>query len=102
MIQVIQDKLDEIKLLCKNHRVKSFFLFGSGAKGNYNQHSDLDFLVQFAEDISLMDYADKYFSLLEGLELITGKRVDLVTEKSLKNPILIEEIHRTKEFLYAG
>jgi hypothetical protein len=102
MIQVIQDKLDEIKLLCKNHRVKSFFLFGSGAKGNYNQHSDLDFLVQFAEDISLMDYADNYFSLLEGLELITGKRVDLVTEKSLKNPILIEEIHRTKEFLYAG
>lgn len=102
MIQVIQDRLDDIKLLCKNHRVKSFFLFGSGAKGNYNQHSDLDFLVQFAEDISLMDYADNYFSLLEGLELITGKRVDLLTEKSLKNPILIEEINRTKEFLYAG
>ncbi|MCF8407681.1 MAG: hypothetical protein K9G36_01800 [Crocinitomicaceae bacterium] len=49
-----------------------------------------------------MDYADNYFEFLKQLEILTGKKVDLVSKKSLKNPILIEEIERSKVEIFAA
>jgi predicted nucleotidyltransferase len=82
--------------------VKSIALFGSAAKDSMNENSDIDFLVQFSEEIEVLDYADNYFSFLEKLENLMGKKIDLVSKKSLKNPILIEEIDRSKVDLYAA
>ena len=94
--------MDQIITLCKEYKVESFALFGSTAKDLIHADSDLDFLVQFSEDIDVLDYAENYFSFLEKLEELTGKKVDLVSTKSLKNPILKEEIERTKINLYAA
>ena len=102
MIKLIEDKLNDIIALCKVHRVKSIALFGSSAKGLMHENSDIDFLVQFSDEIDVLDYADNYFSFLEKLETLLGKKVDLVSKKSLKNPILIEEIERSKVDLYAA
>lgn len=102
MIQIVEDRLNEIIALCKVHKVKSIALFGSAAKDVMNEKSDIDFLVQFSEEIKVLDYADNYFSFLEKLENLTGKKIDLVSKKSLKNPILIEEIDRSKVVLYAA
>ncbi len=66
------------------------------------ENSDIDFLVQFSDKIEVLDYADNYFSFLEKLENLMGKKNDLVSKKSLKNPILIEEIDRSKIDLYAA
>jgi predicted nucleotidyltransferase len=41
-------------------------------------------------------YADDYFTLADALENLLKKSVDLVTEKTLKNPYLIENINRHK------
>lgn len=82
------------------HRVKSIALFGSAAKDSMHENSDIDFLVQFSDEIDVLDYADNYFSFLEKLENLIGKKVDLVSKKSLKNPVLIEEIDRSKVDLY--
>jgi predicted nucleotidyltransferase len=102
MIKLIQDKLDEIIVLCKTHHVQSFSLFGSAAHDTMHENSDIDFLVQFSEDLEVLDYADNYFSLLEKLECLMGTKVDLVSRKSLKNPILIHEIERSKVNVYAA
>ena len=102
MIGLIENNLNTIFKLCEEHSVKSLALFGSAAKNNMNDTSDIDFLVSFSEDLPLIDYADNYFSLLENLEQTLGKKVDLVVEKSLKNPILKEEIYHTKIDLYAA
>lgn len=102
MIKIIEDRLNEIIALCKLHNVKSIALFGSAAKDSMNENSDIDFLVQFSEEIEVLDYADNYFSFLENLENLMGKKIDLVSKKSLKNPILIEEIDRSKVDLYAA
>jgi predicted nucleotidyltransferase len=102
MIKQIEEIMDQIITLCKEHKVESFALFGSAAKDLMQKDSDLDFLVQFSEDIDVLDYAENYFSFLEKLEELTGKKVDLVSVKSLKNPILKEEIERTKIHLYAA
>lgn len=98
----IEEILSDIIELCKAHHVVSISLFGSAAKGEDNLNSDIDFLVQFSKNVSVLDYAENYFSLLEKLEKLVGKRVDLVSIKSLKNPILIREIESTKIDLYAA
>jgi hypothetical protein len=102
MIKLIEDRLMEISALCQEHNVQSMSLFGSAAKGTAKENSDLDFLIQFSDDIELLDYADNYFSLLEKLEKLMGKKIDLVSKKSLKNPVLIKEIDRSKIDLYAA
>ena len=102
MIKLIEDRLTEIISLCKSHNVISISLFGSAVKGTMRFDSDVDFLVQFSEAIDVLDYADNYFSLLENLEKILSKKVDLISVKSLKNQILIDDIERSKVFLYAA
>lgn len=102
MNSLIENKLPEIISLCKLHHVKSISIFGSAAKNTMHENSDIDFLVQFSDEIDLLQYADNYFRLLENLEKLTGKKIDLVTRKSLKNPILIQEIEQSKIDLYAA
>jgi len=102
MIKIIEDKLTTIIDLCKSHNVLSIALFGSAAKNNMTETSDIDFLVQFSEEIDVLNYADNYFSFLEKLENLIGRKIDLVSKKSLKNPILISEINRFKIDLYAA
>ena len=102
MDELIQNKLDEIISVCKEHGVQSIALFGSAAKGTIHQESDIDFLVKFSDDIDVLNYADNYFSLLEKLEKMLNRKVDLVSVKSLKNPVLKEEIYQSKVDLYAA
>ena len=102
MIDIIKNNMEDIISLCKKHRVKSISLFGSAAKNTMQEESDIDLLVQFSEDIDVLDYADNYFSLLERLENFIERKVDLVSVKSLKNPVLKEEIYSSKVDLYAA
>jgi len=102
MIKIVEDKIEQIIALSKLHRVTSIALFGSAAKETMNEDSDIDFLVQFSEDLYLLDYADNYFFFLEKLEALMGRKIDLVTKKSLRNRVLIEEIEKSKVELYAA
>lgn len=102
MNKLISDSVDKIIALCEKHKVISFSLFGSAARDTMTENSDIDFLVSFSEDLEVLEYADNYFSLLDGLETIIGKKIDLVSVKSLKNPILKEAIYSSKIDLYAA
>ncbi len=102
MIKIVEEKIEQIIALSKLHCVTSIALFGSAAKETMNEDSDIDFLVQFSDDLYLLDYADNYFFFLEKLEALMGRKIDLVTQKSLRNSVLIEEIEKTKVELYAA
>lgn len=102
MNDLIQDKLGVIIFACKNHHVETIALFGSAAKNAMHKESDIDLLVEFSEDIDVLEYADNYFSLLDQLQEILNRKVDLVSGKSLNNPILKEEIYRSKVDLYTA
>lgn len=102
MIKQIEKILPQIITLCQEHEVEYMALFGSAAKNDMHENSDVDFLIQFSDEIDVLDYADNYFSLKEKMETLIGKKIDLISKKSLKNPILIEEIDRSKIDLYAA
>ena len=88
--------INQLKSLCTEYKVDRVHLFGSQATNSYTEKSDIDLLVKFSDSINVLDYADNYFGLLEKLEYLFKKKIDLVSERSLKNPILISEINKTK------
>lgn len=102
MIKAVENNLGEIRSLCKSHNVEEISLFGSATTERFEEDSDLDFLVRFSNSIELLDYADNYFDLLEQLQKLFNRHIDLVSERSLKNPILIQEIKKSKISLYGS
>lgn len=47
MIKIEESKLEQIKDLCKNNKVKSLFAFGSVTRNDFHDLSDIDLLVDF-------------------------------------------------------
>ena len=91
----------ELAELCRSHHVLSLALFGSAARGDFDaQRSDFDFLVEF-EELPPVQYADAYFGLLESLERLMGRPVDLVVATAIKNPYFRQSVEQTKTLLYA-
>lgn len=80
--------------------METLYLFGSAVRGQFDPtRSDFDFLITL-EDQSPGDYADNYLGLGEALETLLGRQVDLVTERSVRNPYLRETILNSRELLY--
>lgn len=76
-----------IKKILKKEGVKKAGIFGSYVRGEATQESDIDILVEFKKKISLFDLVG-----IEGkLNQATGKKVELVTYKSL-NPLIKETV----------
>jgi uncharacterized protein len=70
----------------KKNGIKKAGIFGSYARGEQGKKSDIDIVIQPTKD---MGFA--FFGLALELEEKTGKRVDLVTYKSL-HPMIKEQI----------
>ncbi|MCW5908271.1 MAG: nucleotidyltransferase family protein [Chitinophagales bacterium] len=98
-MNIIEKHRKEIEALCEKHKVDSLFLFGSFAKGEETETSDVDLLVNFGE-VDLLTYADNYFDLFEALEKLLGRKVDLISEKAITNPYLIKSINRNRIKVY--
>lgn len=102
MIGEITERSAAIEGLCRRFRVRRLELFGSAAAGRFNpQSSDLDFLVEF-DALRTDEYADAYFGLLEELQNLFKRDVDLVVSASVQNPYLRESIERSRTLLYAA
>jgi uncharacterized protein len=96
MEKIVEQHLPEIKQLMLEHGVERAYLFGSAARGTMKAESDVDFIIKFPETMHFTTYADNYFALAEKLELLLKRSVDLVTEKTLKNPYLLQVINQSK------
>ncbi len=99
MINARKTELDEA---CRRYGVAKLEVFGSSAVGTFDPNrSDLDFLVSFTEEARPKAF-DNYFGLHERLEELFGRRVDLLTERSVKNPILKRSIDAQRQLIYAA
>lgn len=94
MIPEIKKNLDKIIETCKQMQVKSLYLFGSAARSNdYTEESDIDFLYSmFMDEKGLPVSNYDYFDLLFKLEEIIGRKVDLVSEKGIRNKYFLKSI----------
>ena len=98
-MELINQHIKELKKLCDNYYVSKLYVFGSIAKGDFNDESDIDFLVRFS-GVNPLDYFDNYLDFKENLEQLYSRKVDLVEIQTIKNPILKKSIDRNKILLY--
>jgi predicted nucleotidyltransferase len=96
---IIDRNIEDLKRLCTMYNVEKMYLFGSVLNSNFNNESDIDILVKF-KSIELSKYFDNYMDFKENLEKLFGRKVDIVEEQTLRNPILINSINKSKELIY--
>ena len=81
--EIIADKKTQILALATKHGAFNIRIFGSVANGTADESSDIDFLVDMEKGRSLLDLG----GLLMDLQELLGRKVDVVTEKGLRERI---------------
>lgn len=81
--------------LCRKNDVKKLYVFGSVARGEATEESDVDMLVEFSKRKSLLDLV----ALDRQLTMVLGRKIDLLTEAAI-NPYLREGILRDLRVVY--
>jgi predicted nucleotidyltransferase len=101
---MISDKVDfksnEFIALCKSHKVKELYAFGSVVNGNFTEQSDIDLIVEIDES-NPINKGKLILSLYNKFEKLFNKKVDLLTSNSIRNPYLKESIDNTKKLIYS-
>lgn len=101
MVAITEQNREALVQLCRQYRVQTLYLFGSATSGQFDVgRSDLDFLVRFVDREPSGEYTDRYLGFAEDLERLFCRRVDLVTEQSIRNPYLRREIESTRQLVY--
>lgn len=77
--ELLKEKRDEILRIAAKHGARNVRIFGSMVRGEAGKESDVDFLVEFEPDRSLLDHA----ALVLDLQELLGRKVDVVTEGGL-------------------
>lgn len=100
-LNLLLEKRTELLDLCLKHQIEKLYVFGSALGNTFSKNSDFDFLIRF-KNIPFDQYTDHYFELHEDLERLLGRKIDLLTENSLRNKFLREKILSSRLLLYAA
>lgn len=76
---VLNEKREEILQIAARHGARNVRIFGSVARGEADEASDIDFLVDMESDRSLLDLS----ALLADLRELLERKVDVVSEGGL-------------------
>lgn len=99
VVEIVERKKSEIADLCRKHRVRALWIFGSATTDAWDpETSDIDFLVDLGEYDAQVHR--RFFGLLHDLEDLTSRAVDLLTVNAIENPYFRDEIDATKVLLY--
>jgi uncharacterized protein len=85
---------EKIIEICKRNDISYCALFGSFARGEATEESDIDLLVKFSKPIGW-----KFYGIAEDLQEVLGKKVDLATENML-NKYIRESVLRDVKVIY--
>jgi hypothetical protein len=99
MIALIEDNRPRVEQACREFGVERLDVFGSAASGRFREAaSDLDFIADFGR--MQPGIADRYLGFAEALERIFGRHVDVLTERSIRNPIFRRAVERDRQRVY--
>ncbi len=87
--------MNKIIEICRQHDVSWLGVFGSVARGDATEESDVDLLVRFTKPISLLSHIAVEDRLADAL----GRKVDLVTEDAL-SPYIRDQVMRDLKVIY--
>ncbi len=91
----LQPKLEKLRELCRENEIEMLGVFGSVARGEDTEESDVDLLVKLGKPTGLIGFIqleDKFVEVLE-------RKVDLATEDSL-HPLIRQNVMSDLKVLY--
>lgn len=103
---IIRDEIlkreTDFSILCKNHKVRYLYAFGSSTTDEFNEiTSDIDLLVE-VDVPDPIERGEQLLSLWDTFELFFQRKVDMLTDSSVRNPYLRKNIDLTKVLIYDG
>ena len=100
MFQIKKYK-NELADLCNNNlAISKLYFFGSVLSPKFNETtSDIDVFVEVA-DLPPEICGENLIDLWDNLEILFNRKVDLLTENSLRNPFLKKEVEQNKKLIY--
>ena len=92
----IESKINNLNDLCNKYKVSRLFIFGSASKGDFDPDtSDLDLIVEL-DNPNPVERGESLINFWTEIEKLFNRKVDLLTEKKIKNPYLLKEIEKSK------
>jgi predicted nucleotidyltransferase len=102
MDRIVTNKMPKIRLLCKKHKVKELYIFGSRGKGGHpTKDSDFDMMVEIDEDDPI-NRGRLLLNLYLEFEKLFKSKVDLITPDSIRNAFFEEYVGTSKQLIYDG
>jgi uncharacterized protein len=87
--EAIESKASEFLILCKMHKVKTLYAFGSSTNVSFREgSSDIDLLVELDIEDPI-ERGENLMSLWDKLEVFFHSKVDLLTTGSIKTPYFL-------------
>ena len=81
--ELLEGKREEILRIARAHGARNVRVFGSAARGDADETSDVDFLVEFEPGTSLLQHG----AMIAELEELLGRKVDVAPEKTLRERV---------------
>jgi predicted nucleotidyltransferase len=78
--ELLKAMREEILRIAARHGARNLRVFGSVARGDADEQSDIDLLVEMEPGRSLLDHAALWLELQE----LLGRKVDVVSERGIK------------------
>ena len=91
--------IDKIAALCRKYKVAKLWVFGSILTPRFNDQSDVDFSVIFHYE-QIHDLFITFFDFIDELQLLLGRKIDLIDETAIKNDYFRKELNSTKRLIY--
>jgi hypothetical protein len=90
-----------IRAACARHSVASLAIVGSAARSDFDpERSDVDVLVDFIDgDIN---YFKAFMGLRQDLAAILGRKVDVITRRGVRNPLLLKSLEQDAIPMYSA
>ncbi len=98
--QIPTPVLESLPGFCARWKIREFSVFGSVLREDFGPSSDVDVLVDF--DDGVVWGIDEWIEMRDELERLFARRVDLVSQNSLRNPFRREAILKSRKVLHAA
>jgi predicted nucleotidyltransferase len=89
----------EINRICRKHHVKSLTVIGSALSGQFDEHSDIDFLLELE---TARGGIKRYMNIKFDLESLFMRPVDLIMPKAITNQRLKDYMFSNTRIVYGA
>ena len=98
---VLKHRYEKIFALCRKHKVRQLWVFGSVLREDFKADSDLDFLYNMDEEnIKEEESYTCFWGFYDSLQKLLKRPIDLVWYDGIQNPYFKEEVDETKVLIY--